>query len=68
MGQDLGKEILILSSHSEIKQNINQLENPSSYKEYFNIMPNALTSFFQALITTLHERKLEGTWSYLKNT
>ncbi|CAG8560499.1 1935_t:CDS:2, partial [Gigaspora rosea] len=55
MSKKLEKEIL--SSHSKIKKNIDQLENPSSYENYFNSLPNTICNFFQALITVLQQRK-----------
>ena len=55
MGEKLGREVLF--SHSEIQQNISQLENPSSYESYFNALPKIICGFFQALITVLQQQK-----------
>ncbi|KAF0357359.1 hypothetical protein F8M41_014657 [Gigaspora margarita] len=55
MGKKLGKEIL--NSCFEIKNNKNQLENPSSYKDYFEALPTIIRSFFQALLTVLQQHK-----------
>ncbi|CAG8619379.1 598_t:CDS:2, partial [Funneliformis mosseae] len=55
MGEKLGKEVLF--SHSEIQQNISQLENPSSYESYFNALPKIICSFFQAFIKVLQQQK-----------
>ncbi|CAG8670252.1 15695_t:CDS:1, partial [Funneliformis mosseae] len=49
MGEKLEREILSLCS--EIQQNISQLENPSSYENYFEALPKIICDFFQALIT-----------------
>ncbi|CAG8724995.1 550_t:CDS:1, partial [Funneliformis mosseae] len=53
--EKLGREVLF--SRSEIQQNISQLENPSSYKSYFNALPKIICGFFQALITVLQQQK-----------
>ncbi|CAG8590705.1 16645_t:CDS:2 [Gigaspora rosea] len=55
MGEKIGKEIL--DSRSEIKNNKNQLENPSSYEDYFEALPTIIRSFFQALLTVLQQHK-----------
>ncbi|CAG8506480.1 822_t:CDS:2 [Scutellospora calospora] len=44
MGEKPGQEILY--SCSEVKNNKNQLENPSSYKDYFEALPTAIHNFF----------------------
>ncbi|CAG8699063.1 4903_t:CDS:1, partial [Ambispora gerdemannii] len=49
MGEKLGRGIL--SSYSEIRQNISELKNLSSYENYFDALPNIIRNFFQALIT-----------------
>ncbi|CAG8724626.1 2391_t:CDS:2, partial [Gigaspora rosea] len=56
MGERLGKEVLY--SRSEIKKNISQLEDPSSYDNYINALPNIICSFFKALLTVLQQYKL----------
>ncbi|CAG8690843.1 4754_t:CDS:2, partial [Ambispora gerdemannii] len=53
MGEKLGREVL--SSYSEIQKNISQLENPDSYENYFNALPNTICSFFQVLIIVLQQ-------------
>jgi hypothetical protein len=55
MGKDLGRKILSL--HSGLEKNRKQLEDPSTCEEYSNALPSMLCEFFQALITTLQERK-----------
>ncbi|CAG8434102.1 1122_t:CDS:2 [Scutellospora calospora] len=55
MGENLGKEIL--SSYPKIKKKIDQLENPNSYEDYFNSLPNTICNFFQALIMVLQQQK-----------
>ncbi len=44
IGEELGKEVLF--SHSEIQQNINQLENLNSYENYFDALPKTICNFF----------------------
>ncbi|CAG8448702.1 1590_t:CDS:2 [Scutellospora calospora] len=56
MGKRLGNEILYL--RSKIKKNVSQLENPSSYDDYINALPNIIFSFFKALLTVLQQYKL----------
>ncbi|CAG8459700.1 3347_t:CDS:2 [Funneliformis caledonium] len=55
----IGKELekVVLFSRSEIQQNINQLENLNSYKNYFDILPKTICNFFQAFITVLQQLK-----------
>ncbi|CAG8560531.1 11092_t:CDS:2, partial [Scutellospora calospora] len=48
MGERLGREVL--RSYSEIKDNIDHLENPSSYENYFDALPNVICCFFQELL------------------
>ncbi|CAG8456101.1 4877_t:CDS:2, partial [Cetraspora pellucida] len=55
VGENLGKNVL--SSYSKIQENISQLENLSSYEDYFNALPKTICSFFQALITVLQQQK-----------
>jgi len=55
IGEELGKEVLF--SHSEIQQNINQLENLNSYENYFDALPKTICNFFQAFITVLQQQK-----------
>ena len=57
MGEKLGKEILY--SRPEVKENMSQLENPSSYEDYFDALPNIIRTFFQALLTVLQQHKLK---------
>ncbi|RHZ69143.1 hypothetical protein Glove_290g67 [Diversispora epigaea] len=57
MGEKIGKNVLF--SHTKIQENINQLENPSSYESYYNALPGTIRCFFQALITVLQQRKLK---------
>jgi hypothetical protein len=57
MGEKLGKNVLL--SHPTIQKNISQLENPSSYENYFKALPETIYSFFQALITILQQQKLK---------
>ncbi|CAG8753362.1 19873_t:CDS:2, partial [Cetraspora pellucida] len=54
MGEKLGREILY--SCSEIKQNISQLENPSSYEHYVYALSIFIRNFFQALFTVLQHK------------
>src|SRR6185369_4931757 len=56
MGQTLGR--IILSSRSEIEQNMDQLEEPSSYKNYSEAIPSPLRNFFEELFKALFERRL----------
>lgn len=56
MGEQLG--IRILNMNSEIRQNIDQLENPSSFEKYFNSLPRPLSNFFESLIMVLEQKKL----------
>ncbi|CAG8740791.1 12010_t:CDS:1, partial [Funneliformis mosseae] len=51
MEEKLGREVLF--SRSEIQQNIGQLENPSSYESYFDVLPKIICDFFQAFIIVL---------------
>ncbi|RHZ80869.1 hypothetical protein Glove_131g84 [Diversispora epigaea] len=55
--EKLGKNILF--SYPKIQENISQLENPSSYENYFNALPKTICYFFQALITVLEQQKLK---------
>ena len=57
MGERLEREVL--RSRSEIKDNIDQLENPSSYENYFDALPNVICSFFQELLMVLYQHKLK---------
>jgi len=56
LGEELAKEVL--SSYSEIQENIDQLENPKCHESYFGSLPHTIRDFFKALITTLQKRKL----------
>ncbi|CAG8777014.1 12825_t:CDS:2 [Cetraspora pellucida] len=59
IGENMQKEILSLCSEIQLKRN--QLENPGSYNEYFNILPNIIRNFFQALIIAIQQKKLSVT-------
>ncbi|CAG8500985.1 3602_t:CDS:2 [Scutellospora calospora] len=61
MGEKVGKEILY--SRPEIKNNLNQLENPSSYNNYFEALPIIIRSFFQALLIQTMMLKIKAAQS-----
>ncbi|CAG8469155.1 6058_t:CDS:2, partial [Paraglomus occultum] len=56
MGQNFGRSIF--SSRSEIRQNVHQLEEPSSFEKYSEAIPSPLRNFFESLFTVLFEKRL----------
>ncbi|CAG8487511.1 2169_t:CDS:2 [Scutellospora calospora] len=51
VGENLGKNVL--SSYSKIQENINQLENSSSYEDYFNALPETISQSEKNRLSTL---------------
>jgi len=55
MGRVLGQSVL--QSRSALKERLTFLEQPSSLSQYYDAMPQTLTSFFDGIISVLLEKR-----------